>query len=131
VANYSDMKTRLAAVLTAALVAGLLAVPSAAAGHSKRDVCIKSVPETDPLAAGPTSICITVFKPAWASRSHRVPMILHSHGWAGSRNTDVSDVETYLDAGFGVTSIDQRGHGESGGKAHVEDPAYPPTRART
>ena len=119
------MKTRLAAALVAALLATILAAPSSAApAHSQKDVCVDSVPETDELAAGPTQICITVFRPASASADHRVPMILHSHGWAGSRTTSISSFQSYLDAGFGVTSIDQRGHGESGGKAHVEDPAF-------
>src|SRR5690606_34375137 len=35
---------------------------------------------------------------------------------------EVADVERYLDAGYGVLSFDQRGFGESGGKAHVENP---------
>ncbi|MDQ4065669.1 MAG: CocE/NonD family hydrolase [Actinomycetota bacterium] len=52
-----------------------------------------------------------------------MPVILHSHGWGGSRVTEIGgDVERFLDAGFGVVSIDQRGHGESGGQAHVQDP---------
>ena len=47
-------------------------------------------------------------------------MILHSHGWAGSRST--SGMAAWTDAGFGVLSFDQRGHGETGGEANVEDP---------
>ncbi|MBW3658636.1 MAG: CocE/NonD family hydrolase [Actinobacteria bacterium] len=93
--------------------------------HQAEDVCVASVPETDRLAAGPTDICVTVFRPAGASKDAKVPMVLHSHGWSGSRTSTISsDFRAYLDAGFGITSIDQRGHGESGGKAHVEDPAF-------
>jgi ABC-2 type transport system ATP-binding protein len=92
--------------------------------HTAEDTCIESVPETDPLAAGPTEICVTVFKPASASKDAKVPMVLHSHGWGGTRTRSISSFQAYLDEGFGVTSIDQRGHGESGGKAHVEDPAF-------
>ena len=120
------MKTRLlAAAASATLLATLLAAPTVAApAHSQRDVCVNSVPETDPLAAGPTKICFTEFKPGSASVHRRVPVVLHSHGWAGSRSKSLSSFQSYLDAGFGVVSIDQRGHGESGGKAHVEDPAF-------
>ncbi len=116
---------RLALLGGAALVAGLLAVPSHAVEPAEiTNACVASVPETDPLEAGPTNICFTVFKPASASAQKRVPMVLHSHGWAGSRTKTASSFQSYLDNGFGVLSIDQRGHGESGGKAHVEDPAF-------
>jgi ABC-2 type transport system ATP-binding protein len=120
------MRTRLlAAFAAAAMSVTLLAVPStAAAAHSQRDVCVRSVPETDPLEAGPTSICFTVFKPRTASAENKVPVVLHSHGWAGSRTKSMSSFSDYLDEGMAVVSIDQRGHGESGGKAHVEDPAF-------
>lgn len=66
------------------------------------------------------TIALTVFKPEGASADDQVPMILHSHGWSGSRTT--SGMEDWTDAGFGVLSFDQRGHGETGGEANVEDP---------
>ncbi len=70
-----------------------------------------------------TEIAITVFQPAGASATSQVPVILHSHGWGGSRETTIDgEAKAYLDAGFGVVSIDQRGHGESGGQATVQDP---------
>jgi len=50
-------------------------------------------------------------------------MIMHSHGWGLSRTKDPAQFEKWLTAGFGVLSFDQRGFGESGGKAHVEHPA--------
>ena len=51
------------------------------------------------------------------------PDDLHSHGWGGSRTTDPAAFATLLDAGYGVLSFDQRGFGESGGHAYVENPA--------
>jgi ABC-2 type transport system ATP-binding protein len=109
-----------------ALVLGPLApAPSTAAEeHTSTDVCIPSEPETDPLDPGPVQICLTVFKPASASADAPVPMVLHSHGWGMTRTRDASEFADLLDAGFGVISIDQRGFGESGGQAHVEDPAF-------
>ena len=50
-------------------------------------------------------------------------MIMHSHGWGGSRTTDPAAFKAFTDAGYGVISFDQRGWGESGGHAHVENPA--------
>ncbi len=115
-----------AALVTLSLAATgthLFTAPAAdAAGVTVRNGCLAGVPEPGTTAKVP--ICWTLFKPAGASRRHRVPMVMHSHGWGGSRTTTAADFKPYLDAGFGVLSFDQRGFGESGGKAHVENPAF-------
>jgi ABC-2 type transport system ATP-binding protein len=120
------MRTPALALVAGALVAGLVAAPSGSATepHTATDGCIASVPETDPLEPGPVDICFTLFKPGTASKDAKAPMVFHSHGWGGSRTRSMSAFQSYLDAGFGVLSFDQRGFGESGGKAHVEDPAF-------
>lgn len=121
------MTTRFLAYLAGPVVALTLLVTSAPASaeqHTASDACIASVPETDPLAPGPVEICFTLFKPATASADSPVPIVLHSHGWGGSRTRTADSFQGLLDAGFGVLSFDQRGFGESGGKAHVEDPAF-------
>ncbi|WP_148571991.1 alpha/beta fold hydrolase [Nocardioides caldifontis] len=125
------LRTTLAAGLAAlATLAATQVVPGSTAeaapplpgpGHTQRDGCLTSVP--DPGTSRPVEICYTVFKPAGASRRAPVPLLMHSHGWGGSRATKVADVQRYLDAGYGVLSYDQRGWGESGGHAHVENPA--------
>jgi ABC-2 type transport system ATP-binding protein len=53
-----------------------------------------------------------------------VPVILHSHGWGGSRTSGATSFRTEMDRGYGVVSIDQRGFGASGGKANVTDPEF-------
>ena len=114
-------------LVIALAVAAVAVTPPAAASADQpapQHVCLASVPETDPLEPGPVDICVSVFKPADASPDHRVPVLLHSHGWGGSRTSAPGSFRRYLDAGFGVVSIDQRGFGQSGGKAHVEDPAF-------
>jgi pimeloyl-ACP methyl ester carboxylesterase len=122
--------TALAAV---PLVASLLAVGAGGGGTAAavetaanplattRNGCLTSVP--DPGTTAKVQICYTIFRPAGASRRHRVPMVMHSHGWGGSRATDPSAVAPFLRAGYGVISFDQRGFGESGGHAYVENPA--------
>ena len=115
---------RLALALGTVLLAGAFAVPSSAATHTTLNGCVASVPETDPLEAGPVEICYSLHKPATASPDNPVPVVLHSHGWGGSRSTSASSFTKWLDAGIGVLSFDQRGFGESGGKAHVEDPDF-------
>ena len=98
------------AMLLAAFPAGATATE-----HKAEDATIKNPDDG-------TEIVVTVFRPA-AAAAGDVPVILHSHGWGGSRETDVDGyLKPFLNAGFGVVSIDQRGHGESGGQAHVQDP---------
>src|SRR6478736_4933486 len=82
--------------------------------------CLRSVP--DPGTTAKVKICYTIFKPATASRHHRVPFLMHSPGWGGSRTTDPQGFRHFLDAGYGVLSVDQRGFGASGGHAYVENP---------
>jgi ABC-2 type transport system ATP-binding protein len=120
------MKSRIALAVGAGLVAATLStVPlgsAQAAPATTTDGCIKSVPE--PGSTEKVQICYTIFRPAGASRTDRVPFIMHSHGWGGSRTKDPAQFQKWLDAGYGVLSFDQRGFGESGGKAHVENPDF-------
>lgn len=104
----------LIAVLSIALL--VTGLPARAAEHTATNATI-----TNPDDG--TKIAVTVFKPASAGPDTQVPVILHSHGWAGSRTSTIGGVvKRFLDAGFGVVSIDQRGHGASGGQANVQDP---------
>jgi alpha-beta hydrolase superfamily lysophospholipase len=108
-------KRRLLIACVGALIGALLPTQAGSAKHAAKDATVKNPHDG-------TKIAITVFKPA-AAESRDVPVILHSHGWGGSRETEIAgDVKAFLDASFGVVSIDQRGHGESEGQAHVQDP---------
>jgi ABC-2 type transport system ATP-binding protein len=118
-------RTALAAGITTCLTAALTVTPfgaasSAATGPTVTNKCITSVP--DPGKDEPVTICYSLFKPAGASAKQPVPMLMHSHGWGGSRTTNPAALSEYLDAGYGVLSFDQRGFGESGGQAYVENP---------
>jgi alpha/beta superfamily hydrolase len=114
----------LAGAAAAALIAlsTVSAVPTHAADVVTTNGCVASVPE--PGTTEPVSICYSLFQPASASADTRVPLIFHSHGWGGSRTTKAADFAAWTDAGYGVLSFDQRGWGESGGKAHVEHPDF-------
>ena len=94
---------------------GAAALATPASAQVKTDVTVKS-------KADGTPIVISVYKPAGASAANPAPVILHSHGWGGSRTSGATSFGTELGRGYGVVSIDQRGHGESGGQANVEDP---------
>ena len=68
-----------------------------------------------------TVIAFTVFKPEGASAESPVPLVFHGHGWSNSRVKAPSGIVGRLvDEGFGVVSVDARGHGESGGFATVQ-----------
>ena len=113
------MKSKGLVAALAALIAGagLGLAPTHAAGTLTND-CIDSVPE--PETPDPVSICYSLYQPADAP----VPLIFHSHGWGGSRTNEEGSFANWMNAGFGVLSFDQRGFGESGGAAHVQNPAY-------
>lgn len=105
----------------AVAAAALSPTATAATAPTTSDGCLTSVPDAG--ASTPVQICYTVFQPAGATADTPVPVLLEGHGWGGSRQTDPAAFERYLAAGYGVISFDQRGFGESGGKAHVMDPA--------
>jgi ABC-2 type transport system ATP-binding protein len=109
-------RMRIAALLTTVpVVAALVGLaPVAAEDHSREQAAI--------VSHDGTVIAATVYRPAGASAAAPVPMILHSHGWGGSRTDDAAAFRTELDAGFGVLSFDQRGFGETPGRAGVQDP---------
>lgn len=79
-----------------------------------------------------TEIAITVFQPKLAEQQP-APLILFSHGWGGSRSKtlgedgmgtgpDMEAARRAWESGYFVITFDQRGFGESGGKANVQDP---------
>jgi len=119
------VRNRLVALLVLAVAVSFPAIvpePTSATPAKVRvaDGCVRSAPE--PGTEAKVRICYTLFRPAGASAKRPVPLLMHSHGWGGSRTTDPSDVREFLDAGYGVLSFDQRGWGASGGHAHVENP---------
>lgn len=112
-----------AATSALAVTAGVVAPASFAAqdGPTTTDGCFASVP--DPGTTAPVQICYTIHKPAGATARQQVPVLLEGHGWGGSRTKTAERFTPYLSAGYGVISFDQRGFGESGGKAQTMDPA--------
>lgn len=70
-------------------------------------------------------IAITVHEPTQIASGGRYPLILHSHGYGGSRQSARPTeglLKNLLDQGYGVLSIDERGHGDSGGTIRILDP---------
>ncbi|MDY7101685.1 MAG: alpha/beta fold hydrolase [Actinomycetota bacterium] len=110
--------TVLVAATATAAVAADTRVPEPAGAAEVEDVTIVNLADGHEIVA-------TVFRPAGADAKDPVPMVMHSHGWGGSRETSATGaVAPYLAAGYGVLSFDQRGFGEStDDQANIMDPA--------
>lgn len=107
--------------------------PADAPGHTNS---VPPLPATGQSRAGqvysvhitaPTgdTVAFTVFEPTLLTGGQTYPLVLEGHGFAGSRQTSASaDIQRLLDNGYGVISIDQRGHGETSGTIRVMDPDF-------
>ena len=72
-----------------------------------------------------TPLAATLFVPAGADDANRVPFVLMTHGWAGSRTSALTGrVADLVDAGYGVLTWDSRGFGRSGGEVMLDHPDY-------
>ena len=68
-------------------------------------------------------IALTVFEPTTMVAGRTYPLVLYSHGLGNPRVKSADDnINSLISAGYGVISIDQRGHGESTGTIRVMDP---------
>jgi ABC-2 type transport system ATP-binding protein len=77
-------------------------------------------------------VAFSVFEPDTLTAGQTYPLVLHGHGFSSSRTTSKGqsnpvapgDIDSLTAAGYGVISIDQRGHGESTGTIRVMDPDF-------
>ncbi|WP_240433474.1 alpha/beta hydrolase family protein [Solimonas sp. K1W22B-7] len=68
---------------------------------------------------------IQVMEPTHMEKGKTYPLVLHGHGYGGSRNITPSGFQQRLrDAGYYVISIDERGNGESSGQVRVMSPDF-------
>ena len=85
-------------------------------------------------ATGDT-FAFTVFEPSTLEGGKKYPLLLYGHGAGDKRATDRTspqlvyspfndNIKLFLDNGYGVISMDQRGHGESSGTIRALDPDY-------
>lgn len=71
------------------------------------------------------TIFFTLMEPAELVEGESYPLVLHGHGYGGSRSTTPDDFQQRLrDAGYYVLSIDQRGFGDSSGTVRVMSPDF-------
>ncbi|WP_052665416.1 alpha/beta hydrolase family protein [Nitriliruptor alkaliphilus] len=100
-------------------VTGLVAPATAATAEAGPTITHHVVTSFDD-----TPIEATLFLPAGASDDAPVPLVLRTHGWAGTGETEVGSgtLARLLDEGYAVLTWDQRGFGCSGGVVHIDDP---------
>lgn len=102
---------------------------SPASGQSRTGlICEINIPSPlDPLQ----KIAFQVFEPLTLVGGQKYPLVLEGHGFSASRQTDDSGpgipglsapIGALREAGYGIISIDQAGHGETGGTIRVMDP---------
>ncbi len=111
-------------------------IDPASAGGKTYDVFI-------PSQDGGHTIAFTVFEPARFDSSAAHALVLQGHGfgltrsrfssgWIPASPADygapigslIGDVTGFIEAGFWVISLDQRGHGDSGGNVRLMDPDH-------
>jgi ABC-2 type transport system ATP-binding protein len=109
----------------------LMAVVTAAPGAAQT---ANEVRIEDPIiveSRDGTPLVATLMLPAGASRAARVPVILQTHGWGGTRAKEPSGIIGVLLArGFAVLTWDSRGFGDSGGEANIGAPGFEVADAR-
>ncbi len=71
------------------------------------------------------TVVVQVFEPKRLEVGQTYPLVLHSHGYGGSRLTAPDTFsQRLIDAGYYVISIDERGDGESSGTVRVMSPDF-------
>ncbi len=93
-----------------------VAVAESRAGTIYRQEVMTSIGET---------MVIQVFEPTQLEAGKTYPLVLHAHGYGGTRYQEPNDfVQKLIDTGYYVISIDQRGHGESSGTIRAMSPDF-------
>jgi ABC-2 type transport system ATP-binding protein len=105
-------------------------MPGAPPVGESRDGLICRISISSPINPA-DEVVFQVFEPSTLTGGQFYPLVLEGHGFGSSRQTDdggsgmsglSSPIGLLRDAGYGVISIDQAGHGESDGTIRIMDP---------
>ncbi|WP_235509596.1 alpha/beta fold hydrolase [Terrabacter sp. Soil811] len=86
---------------------------------------------TVPVGAEPDGTAVRLDVSVWPQSSGKHPVVLLAHGFGGSKDSVTSQANDLHDRGYVVIAWSARGHGASGGRIHLNDPAYEIADART
>jgi predicted acyl esterase len=101
--------------------------PAAARGFSVRTLDFHVTVPNEAIGGKGTQKCLIVgdlYRPANATRHHRVPVILTTNGFGGSKNDQAPLAKVAARHGYGVLSYSGLGFGGSGCKISLDDPSY-------
>lgn len=128
------MKLQNSTLIVAPLLAALAGCGASSAPEDIAGIAPAGVSTDHVIASGVDGedIAFTVHEPATLADGATYPLILEGHGYGGSRVTAADrpaagaagTMGRLLDAGYGVISIDQRGHGDSGGTIRILEPEH-------
>ncbi len=77
-----------------------------------------------PVRAEPDGSAVTLDVSVYPQSSGRHPVVLLAHGFGGSKDSMTSQATALHERGYVVVTWSARGHGASGGRIHLNDPAY-------
>jgi putative CocE/NonD family hydrolase len=120
--------TALSIAVTAALAAtAVAALPTSAAGASTAKYTVRTLHfavKTGPGGKTPCDIIGDLYTPKGANSKHRVPAILTSNGFGGSKDDQAGIGKAFASRGYEVLSYSGLGFGGSGCKITLDDPDY-------
>lgn len=83
-----------------------------------------------PVGAEPDGTAVRLDVSVWPQASGKHPVVLLAHGFGGTKDSVTSQANDLHDRGYVVVAWSARGHGQSGGRIHLNDPAYEIADAR-
>lgn len=115
----------IAGALTAAAASAVVAAtPTSAATPAYTVRTLHFLVHTGPDGATPCDIVGDLYTPNDASPQHRVPAILTTNGFGGSKDDQAGLGKAFASNGYAVLSYSGLGFGGSGCKITLDDPAY-------
>jgi ABC-2 type transport system ATP-binding protein len=102
-----------------AVAAPAAAAPAAAAA----DVVAPEVTSV-PVRPEPDGTAVRLDVSVWPQPSGKHPVVLLAHGFGGSKDSVTDQATALHERGYVVVAWSARGHGASGGRIHLNDPAY-------
>ncbi|WP_404389305.1 alpha/beta fold hydrolase [Humibacillus xanthopallidus] len=129
------------ASLLAALVVGssLTVAPGVSAAPAQSAAAPSAVVAADavtpevasvPVGPEPDGTAVQLDVSVWPQSSGKHPVVLLAHGFGGSKDSLTTQANALHARGYVVMAWSARGHGASGGRIHLNDPAYEITDAR-
>ncbi|MCU1537978.1 MAG: transporter related protein [Humibacillus sp.] len=107
-------------------VSAVAARPAGVAVSPARQTADAVAPEVlkVPVRSEPDGTAVTLDVSVFPQSSGRHPAVLLAHGFGGSKDSVTTQANALHDRGYVVVTWSARGHGASGGRIHLNDPAY-------